>query len=376
MAKPHEQIRRLRAERGMSQAELARRSGISRQALGAIEAGIYQPSVSVALSLAREFDETVENLFGEIDEPRCCKVTADWPRKEVLSKDQTLCRVALARVGGRVVAVPQRTPSLALLPAAGTAAPLGRKRVAVSTFHSPDEVDATLLLAGCDPAVAILIGWMARSGSRISVVALPCSSGSALTALADGSVHVAGVHLRDPKSGDYNFASVQRAIGRRRIHLINFARWELGLVINEGNPRAIRNFVDLARSGVRIVNRERGSGARQVLDEAFAEASVNPAAVAGYRDEVSGHLEVAAAVREGRADAGVTIRVAAQTYGLGFIALREERYDLAIPDSELESMPVKRMLEALNSRRFSSEVAQLCAYDTGQMGEELARIEA
>ncbi|MBV8056237.1 MAG: helix-turn-helix domain-containing protein, partial [Deltaproteobacteria bacterium] len=268
MAKINDIIRRLRRDRGVSQVELARRTGISRQALGAIEAGIYQPSVSVALSLARELGETVEGLFGESDEPKSNEINAAWPRREVLSKDGPLRRVALGRVGGRLVAVPQRAAHLALLPAAGTVERLAGSRAAVSTFHSEQEIDSTLLLAGCDPAVAILAEWMARTGWRVGVVALPYSSGKALASLAEGSVHAAGVHLRDPKSGEYNFAPVRRAIGRRRMRLVNFARWEVGLVTRWGNPRGIRNFSDLARPDLKIINRDRGSGARQVLDEA------------------------------------------------------------------------------------------------------------
>jgi putative molybdopterin biosynthesis protein len=375
MAKSHDVIRQLRQDRGMSQAELAQRTGISRQALGAIEAGIYQPSVSVALNLARELGETVESLFGQGSEPKSNEINAAWPKREVLPKDGPLRRVALGRVGGRLVAVPQRAACLALLPAAGTVERLTGSRAAVSTFHSGQEIDSTLLLAGCDPSVAILIEWMARTGSQVGVVVLPCSSAKALTSLAGGSVHAAGVHLRDPKSGDYNFAPVRRAIGRRQMRLVNFARWEVGLVTRHGNPREIRNFSDLARPDVRIINRDRGSGARQVLDEALKEAAVNPNAIAGYRDEVGGHLDVAAAVHAGQADAGVTIRVAADAYGLSFIPLREERYDLAIPETELQRKPVMRMLEILNSRRFACEVAQLCAYDTKRMGEELTRID-
>jgi putative molybdopterin biosynthesis protein len=375
MAKTHDVIRRLRTDQRMSQVELARRTGISRQALGAIEAGIYQPSVSVALSLARELGETVEHLFGKSNEqPKSSEINAAWPKGTVLPRGRRLRTVALGRVGGRIVAVPQLTSSLALLPAAGTLERTVRNRATVSTFHSREEIDSTLLIAGCDPAVAILIDWMSRTGSRVSLVALPCSSGKALAALAEGSVHAAGVHLRDPKSGDYNFIPVRRAVGGRRMRLVNFARWELGLVTSEGNPRGIRDPHDLARPNVRIINRDRGSGARQVLDEALAEAALNPESVAGYRDEVAGHLDVAAAVHAGHADAGVTIRVAAEAYGLGFIPLREERYDLAIRETELERKPVMRMLEALNSRRFACEVAQLCAYDTTRMGEELTRI--
>src|SRR5208283_5207223 len=124
------------------------------------------------------------------------------------------------------------------------------RRAQISTGLFDSEIDSTLVVAGCDPAVSLLIAWMARAGSQVNAIALPCSSGRALAALADESVHVAGVHLRDPKSGDYNFASVRRAFGSRRICLINFARWEVGLATAAGNPHGIRDFSDLARAEV------------------------------------------------------------------------------------------------------------------------------
>jgi PBP superfamily domain len=171
--------------------------------------------------------------------------------------------VILARVVGKIVALAQPSACLTLPVSSGIRMNTAGSQARISTRLLDDEIDGTLIVAGCDPAVALLIAWMARTGSRINAVALPCSSGRAPAALADGSV------------------------------------------------------------------------------------------LAGYEDEVTGHLEVAAAVQNGDADVGVTIRVAAEAYGLGFIPLREERYDLAIPETELESAPVSRMLDALNSRRFA-----------------------
>jgi putative molybdopterin biosynthesis protein len=369
-----ETIRRTRALRGLTQAELATQASISRQALAAIEAGSYLPNVAIAVRLARVIGITVEELFGDADEDHEQRIDARWKKSPVATANRK--GVVLARVGGKMVALAQPSARLTLPVSSGIRMKTAGSQARISTRLLDDEIDGTLIVAGCDPAVALLIGWMARTGSRINAVALPCSSGRALAALADGSVHVAGAHLRDPKSGDYNLAPVRSAVGRGRISVVNFARWEVGLVTAESNPRGIRKFCDLARRDVRIVNRERGSGARQVLDEALSAADLKPKQIVGYEDEVPGHLEVAAAVQSGDADAGVTIRVAAEAYGLGFIPLREERYDLAIPETELESAPASRMLDALNSRRFAREVAQLCAYDTTRMGEELARIES
>jgi molybdate-binding protein len=197
---------------------------------------------------------------------------------------------------------------------------------------------------------------------------MSCSSRAALAALAEGRVHAAGVHLRDPKSGEYNLASALRLTGMRNIELVSFARWELGLALAPGNPLKLRGFADFDPKGLRLVNREVGSGARAALDEGLAVAGIATRAIAGYRVEASGHLEVAAAIAAGHGDAGVTIRIAAQVYGLDFIPLREERYDLVLLKSELEAPPVQALLEALNSRRLAREVAEFCAYDTLRMG--------
>ena len=242
----------------------------------------------------------------------------------------------------------------------------------MQTIRSTEEIDSTLLIAGCDPSVSIPIDRMARNGSQMGVVALPSSSRKSLTALATGAVHAAGVRLRDAEGGDYNLEPVRLAAGKKRMVLFAFASWEVGLVTAKSGPHQISKLAELARPDVRIINRESGSGARQALDEALAGAGMSPQQVTGYEDEIGGHLEVAESVASGRATTGVTIRVAAEAYGLGFIPLREERYDLVIAENQLEAAPVRRMLDVLRSRRFADEVAQLCAYDTSRMGDEVA----
>ena len=358
-----------RTRGALTQTELARRAGISRQALGAIESGAYHPGVAIAIRIARELGTTVESLFGEIDDEASTLVKADWSGDERSRAALAQSRVVLARVRGKVVAVAQPAARLTLSSAAGVLRRARRNRAAVATFQSPDEIDSTLLMSGCDPAAAMLVDWLARRRSPIRAVAIPCSSREALRALVDGRAHVAGVHLRDQKSGEYNVAQIRRALGRRRSIIVNFARWELGLATAPGNPLAVRGFADLGRPGLKIVNREDGSGARAVLDNALGEVGLQRERIAGYQFEVGGHLEVAAAIASGLADAGVTIRLGADAYGLHFIPHQDERYDLVIVEHEAESTPIKAMLDALNSRRLAREISQLCAYDTAQMGQ-------
>lgn len=368
------ELRRARIARGLTQSELASQAGISRQALGAIEAGTYQPGVGVALNLARALSESVENLFGEGSTDSVRPVEAIWSGGPGATTANPQ-RVALAKVGGKLVAIAAPTVRLELAPVAGTVRRLSRHRAQVDTVLTPTEIDLTLVMAGCDPGVALLTDFFARHRLPVGLVSLPCSSRDALQALHQGRVHVAGVHLRDARTGEYNLESTREIAGGQPTVLVNFAQWELGLALAPGNPRAIGGVADLARPALRIVNRERGAGARLALDEALAELGLEGGAIAGYGSELAGHLEVAAAVAHGVADAGMTIRVAAQAYGCDFLPMRQERYDLVVAQRDLHSEPVAAMMEVLSSRRFAAEVSQLCCYDTRRMGEVVARLD-
>ncbi|HTW87104.1 MAG TPA: substrate-binding domain-containing protein [Candidatus Binataceae bacterium] len=363
------ELKRLRLRQGITQSELAIRAGISRQALNAVESGIYQPGVQVALKIAQQLGETVERLFGQQETQQ---LAAAWVDENVAPRCGS--HVALARVAGRLVALNQPAVDFKLAPACGVLEQAGQGRVAVNPLRTQNEVDSTLLIAGCDPAVAILADWLRRQHSSVTILALTRSSRAALSALVKRQVHVAGVHLRDPKSGEYNRAPTLGMPGKRKVVLVNFARWELGIATAPGNPLGIRGCEDLSRADLKIANREVGAGARMALDEALAALNLDRRRVAGYKRELCGHLEVASAIAENNADFGVTIRVAAQAYGLGFIPLRTERYDLVIPESEMATAPVRMVLDALNSQRLARELTTLCSYDTTDTGRVMARL--
>src|SRR5260370_9433124 len=265
-----EAIRRARSSRGLTQIDLAARAGISRKALGAIESGSYQPGVSVALSLARELGESVENLVGATADDNLRHIAASWGQDDISSSGSTArTRVALGRVGGKLIAVTQAAARLTLVAGGGILEHAAHRRAEVSTFLSKDEIDATLLIAGCDPAVAILADWLARARSPVAAISLACSSKRALAALLAGRVHAAGMHLRDARNGEYNLSPVRHAFGKRHaaVILIHFGQWELGLATAANNPLKIGGFGDLERPKLRIVHRELGSGARAALDE-------------------------------------------------------------------------------------------------------------
>jgi molybdate-binding protein len=156
--------------------------------------------------------------------------------------------------------------------------------------------------------------------------------------------------------------------------VVTFARWEVGLAVRAGNSLGIATIADLMQPRLRIANREPGSGARAILDSGLKHAGIRRDQIAGYRSEYGGHLEVANAIASSQADAGVTLRVAADAYDLEFIPLQEERYDLVILAAEADTAPVRAMLDTLNSGIFAREITQLCGYDTEPMGRVVARL--
>src|SRR5579863_5526024 len=285
-----ENIRLKRRALNLTQVELARRTGLSRQALGAIEAGLYQPSVGVALSLARELGETVERLFAVDGEKKGRQFDAHWYGEMAVRGTSRRSRASLGRVGGRIVAVPQSAAGLSLSPAAGIVSRLKGNHAEVVSYNSADEIDAALLIAGCDPSVTILADWMTRHHCPARLVPVPCSSRRALDALVKGCAHVAGVHLRDSDAQSYNLQSVRRAVGRRAAMVLTFARWEVGLAVRAGNPFGIATIADLIQPRLRIANREPGSGARAILDSGLKQAGVRPDRIVGYKSECGGHL--------------------------------------------------------------------------------------
>jgi molybdate-binding protein len=152
--------------------------------------------------------------------------------------------------------------------------------------------------------------------------------------------------------------------------VVTFAHWEEGLIVRRGNPKKIRGVIDLARPAIRIVNRENGSGARRLLDRQLATCGIQPARIKGYGNEVLSHVEVASRIKAGVVDAGIGVRVAASIWGLDFIPLQRERYDLVIPKAHYETLPgLRTLLDTVVSKPFRDELEALGGYDTREIGK-------
>src|SRR5262249_55454049 len=161
--------------------------------------------------------------------------------------------------------------------------------------------------------------------------------------LKEGCVHVAGTHLRDEASGQSNIPEIGRLFPRHSVAVISFAVWEEGILTARGNPKNIHGLADLARPDITMVNREKGAGTRQLLDSNLKRLRIAPKQVHGYDRTAPGHLPAAWQVLSGEADCCLATRAAARVFGLGFIPLVSERYDLAVRRQHLE-MPAIQTL--------------------------------
>ncbi len=231
----------------------------------------------------------------------------------------------------------------------------------------------TLVVAGCDPALPLLETPLALLDPPVSFTWWPCGSQEALRLAAAGLVHVAGAHLRG-ESGGYSTGPAADRLRRQGAEVVGFCSWREGLVLRPGLAGEVTGLADVARRGLRLVNREHGAEARHVLDRELARLRLDPATLPGYQTAAAGHLEVAAAIAAGLADAGVASEPAALAYGLGFVPLTAEHSDLVIPATSAGSREAAGLLRVLSSRWLLDQLASLPGYDPARCGEHVASL--
>jgi putative molybdopterin biosynthesis protein len=192
-----------------------------------------------------------------------------------------------------------------------------------------------------------------------------------LLALSRGEAHLAGSHLLDEETGEYNAPYIRRILPGMPVVLLGFVQREQGLIVPKGNPKGIRSLADLIREDVVYINRQRGAGTRVLLDYRLKQAGIQPRAIQGYDRQEFTHLAVAAAVASGAADCGMGILAAARALDLDFVPLDSERYDLVIPAEYYDSDLLAPLLEIIRSPAFAARVTALGGYATPHIGEML-----
>ncbi|MBI5349459.1 MAG: molybdopterin biosynthesis protein [Chloroflexi bacterium] len=304
--------------------------------------------------------------------------------RKVLSPmgDDEYMRVTVGKVGSRVVATPLsrgagvitslvRADGIVRIPRLSEGVQAG-DGVTVHLYRAPAEIDCTIVAIGSHDLCLDLLSQFIAEKSAMRLASANVGSLGGLIALGRGEAHVAGTHLLDPDTGEYNVSYIKRYLPDTPIVLMTFVYRDQGLIVPKGNPKKIRTLADLERAS--FVNRQRGAGTRVLLAFEIGTIRLSPESIRGYEREEYTHLAVAAAVASGVADCGLGIHSAASALDLDFVPLFKERYDLAIPKEFFESELMRPLLETINDSKFKDAVKNLAGYDIRGMGNIAAQL--
>ena len=293
--------------------------------------------------------------------------------------DEDFVRVVVGQVGEQTTVTPisrgagvitslVRADGIVRIPRFSEGADAGAA-VTVHLYRDPRDIARALVAIGShDLALDLLAQFLAERHEGLRLVSANVGSLGGLVALRRGEAHLAGTHLLDPETGEYNTAYVRRYLPGQRVALVTLAGREQGWLVARGNPLGLSGWDDAARPDVRLVNRQRGAGTRVLLDYELGRRGIAPAVVRGYEREEYTHLAVAAAVASGAADAGLGIQAAARALRLDFVPLAHEPYELAIPQAVYESERLRPLLDLLTDDAFRAAVTAMPGYDTTPMG--------
>jgi len=291
-------------------------------------------------------------------------------------------RVRLGRVGGDLVATPLprgagvltslvRADGLLVVPAALEGHHAGTE-VDVLLLRGVGEIDRTIVAIGShDLVLDLAASEMRAADPGVTLASSNAGSLGGLVALRDGLCHIAGSHLLDPETGEYTLPYVDRVLGDADIAIVRLVHREQGVMVAPGNPRGIAGIDDLTRPGLRYVNRQRGAGTRVLLDHELRRRGIAPDAITGYAREEHTHLAVAAAIAAGRADAGLGVLAAARAFGLDFVPVTREPYDLVLRTETLEDPVTAALWALLEDPEFRTAVEALGGYGTQEMGRRI-----
>lgn len=354
--------------------------------LGAVDStpvvGVPGYPVSAALTFDIFAAPLLATLEGAAPQHRP-EVSARLARKlpSVVGMDDWV-RVRLGSVGGQVVASPLprgagvltslvRADGLLLVPS-GVEGHHAGAQVSVQLLRRMPEIERTIVAIGSHDLVIDLAATALRSADpTLTLVSTNVGSLGGLVALRDGLCHLAGSHLLHPATGEYTLPYLEEMMSDRQLAVIRLVHRDQGLLVPPGNPRGITGLSDLAGKDLSYVNRQRGAGTRMLLDQELRRLEIDPSNIRGYAREEPTHLAVAAAIAAGRADCGMGILAAARAFGLDFVPVGREPYDLVVDASSLDDPLLLPLWRLLDSPDFHAAIEKLGGYDTEETGRRI-----
>jgi putative molybdopterin biosynthesis protein len=245
--------------------------------------------------------------------------------------------------------------------------------VTVRLFRPRAELANTIFAIGShDLTLDLLAQFLAPRQRRLASVNVGSLGG--ILSLKRGEAHLAGAHLLDPESGEYNLAYIRQHLPGMKLRVVTLVGRTQGLYLSPGNPKGITGLTDLGRPDIRFTNRQKGSGTRLLLDYHLKQGGLEPGRISGYDHEEFTHLAVAALVASGRADCALGIEAASFALQLDFLPLYSERYDLIIPEEYADSDLMEPLMHLLNDSHFHDAVSGQPGYDISEMGNLVAQI--
>ncbi len=329
------------------------------------------------------FDEFVRPYLYRLQgssTPKKQKITAGASR-DIPSKlgVEECIRVNLGRVGERMVAIPlpraagsvttlSKAEAIIRIPSFSEGIVAGEETEAELLVDLEDIANTIVIIGSHDITVDILSDEIREKDSVIRIASGNVGSLGGLLALKKGTAHVAGAHLLDTATGEYNISYIQKYLKRVAVHVFNLVVRDQGLIIQRGNPRQVRGIGDLTRDDLSFVNRQPGSGTRILFDYKLQEMGIDPSQIRGYDNEEYTHMNVAVAVLNGMADVGLGIMAAAKALDLDFIPVLSEQYDLVIPSPFVNDHKIQLLISVARSKEFRNRVEALGGYNPEKSG--------
>lgn len=290
-------------------------------------------------------------------------------------------RVTLGQVDSTFMATPSgkgagavmslvRADGLLTLPAGSEGIGAGEK-VQIELLRPLHEIESTLVFIGShDNILDVIANQLHKQRPPARISSAHVGSMGGIMAIRRGEAHLAGTHLLDEETGEYNVSYIKRFLADIPLQLINLCYREQGLIVRKGNPLAIKGFADIAERNLTFINRQNGAGTRLLTDKVLRDLNIDPGSIQGYSHEEYTHMSVAAAIASGSVDTGMGIRAAAVALNLDFVPVTEERYDLILPLKFLKDSKVMVILDLLkNDRNFHEKVLGLGGYDLRDCGK-------
>jgi molybdate-binding protein/DNA-binding transcriptional regulator YhcF (GntR family) len=225
-----------------------------------------------------------------------------------------------------------------------------------------------VIVASHDLALNMLVARLRQKNPGIRINVTYAGSLGGLIALQEGRADLAGIHLLDAETGEYNYPYVKHLLPGREMAIVHLACRIQGLMFASGNPKQIRSLEDLRRPEITLINRQKGSGTRILLDQELHQLGIVPSHVKGYAHEVETHFAIARSIAAGKADVGLGIEAAARACHIDFLPLFKERYDLVIPVEDYRGKRLTRLLGIIASKDFHKAVTEAGGYDTSETG--------